>query len=63
MLKNMTLTSFPIRDEELAQVKETARRLGVSQAEVIRRAVRAFVKVCPMCGQAIPKRKKGGKHG
>ncbi|MBI2060178.1 MAG: ribbon-helix-helix protein, CopG family [Nitrospirae bacterium] len=59
MLRNMTLTSFPIRGEELAQVKATAKRLGVSQAEVIRRAVQAFVKVCPLCGQAIPKKKRG----
>lgn len=55
------MTAFPIREKELALVKATAKQTGVSQAEVIRRAIMAYVGECPTCGR--PFKKKGGKHG
>lgn len=63
MLRNYTLTSFPIRDKDLDLVKGKAKALGISQAEVIRRAVAAFIGACPTCGRPFPLKRTGKKKG
>ncbi|MBI2889952.1 MAG: ribbon-helix-helix protein, CopG family [Nitrospirae bacterium] len=54
-----TLTAFQIRESELDLVRRTAKDMGVSASEVMRRAVLSFLGTCPTCRRPFKQAKKG----